>query len=141
MRRPFRRGAIALLGGAALGGCALFPPPAPPSLKLLTSTLTAEALVLSAALTPSGGTLDALSVTVKDETLSCARAPSAPGAVLRIRCPLLGARLLGQAAEWRRAPPLSLALTVRARWTQGQAGPLTLERQQRVAFMLSAPEA
>ena len=35
-----------------------------------------------------------------------------------------------------RAPPASLTVTVRASWTQGQASPLTLGRQQRVAFSL-----
>ena len=139
MRRRYKRGAIALLGGAALGGCALFPPPAPPSLNLLSSTLTAEALVLAAELTPPGGTLSALSLTVNEDTLRCSAAPSTQGAAQTLHCPLSGARLLGQAAEWRRAPPASLTLTVRARWIQGQIGPLTLERQQRVAFTLPAP--
>lgn len=124
-----------------MGGCALFPPPAPPSLNLLTSTLTAEALVLSAELTPVGGTLSALSLTVNEDTLRCTAAPSKQGAVQTLHCPLSGARMLGQAAEWRRAPPTSLTLTVRARWIQGKAGPLTLERQQRVAFTFPAPDA
>jgi hypothetical protein len=141
LRRPFKRGAIVLLGSAALGGCALFPPPAPPSLNLLATTLTGEALVLSAELTPPGGQLEALNLTVSGDTLGCTVEPSMPGSGLHIRCPLRGARLLGQAAEWRRAPPSSLSLTVRARWTQDQAGPLTLERQQRVALTLPAPEA
>ena len=141
MRRRYKRGAIALLGGAALGGCALFPPPAPPSLNLLTSTLTAEALVLSAELMPAGGTLSALSLTVNEDTVPCSATSSKQGAVQTLLCPLSGARMLGQAAQWRRAPPASLPLTVRARWTQGQASPLTLERQQRVAFTLLTPEA
>jgi hypothetical protein len=141
LRRRYKRGAIALLGGAALAGCALFPPPAPPSLNLLTSTLTADALVLSAELTPAGGVLDALNLTVNEDTLRCTAAPSRQGAVQTLHCPLSGARVLGQAAEWRRAPPASLPLTVRARWTQGQASPLTLERQQRVAFTMPPPEA
>lgn len=141
MRRRYKRGAIALLGGAALAGCALFPPPAPPSLNLLTSTLTADALVLSAELTPAGGALDGLSLTVDGDTLRCTAARSKQGAVQTVHCPLSGARVLGQAAEWRRAPPASLPLTLRARWTQGQAAPLTLERQQRVAFTLLTPEA
>lgn len=132
---------MALLGGAALGGCALFPAPAPPSLNLLASTLTAQALVLTAELTPAGGTLSALSLTVNEDTLRCSAEPSKQGAVQTLHCPLSGARLLGQAAEWRRRPPASLTLTVRARWIQGQAGPLTLERQQRVAFTASPPEA
>ena len=141
MRRRYKRGAIALLGGAALAGCALFPPPAPPSLNLLTSTLTADALVLSAELTPAGGALDGLSLTVDGDTLRCTAARSKQGAVQTLLCPISGARLLGQAEEWRRAPPTSLTLTVRARWIQGKAGPLTLERQQRVAFIFPAPEA
>ena len=33
-------------------------------------------------------------------------------------------------------PTTSLTVTVRASWTHGQASPLTLERQQRVAFSL-----
>ena len=141
MRRRYKRGAIALLGGAALAGCALFPPPAPPSLNLLTSTLTADALVLSAELTPAGGALDGLSLTVDGDTLVCTAEASMQGVAQSLHCPLRGARLLGQAAEWRRTPPPSLMLTVRARWTQGQAAPLTLERQQRVAFTLPTPEA
>ncbi|MFZ8931927.1 MAG: hypothetical protein EBU29_03950 [Gammaproteobacteria bacterium] len=141
MRRRYKRGAIALLGGAALAGCALFPPPTPPSLKLLSSTLTADALVLSAELMPAGGTLDALSLTVGGDTLPCTAEASKQGGTQFLHCPLMGARLLGQAAEWRRSPPPSLMLTVRARWTQGQADPLTLERQQRVAFTLPTPEA
>lgn len=141
MRRRYKRRAVALLGGAALGGCALFPPPAPPSLNLLTSTLTADAFVLSTQLTPAGGTLSALSLTVNEDTLSCTAEPSLQEAVQAVRCPLAGARLLGQAAEWRRNPPASLMLTVRARWSQAPAAPLTLERQQRVAFTLAAPEA
>lgn len=141
MQQRYKRGAIAVLGVAALGGCALFPPPAPPSLNLLSSTLTAEALVLSTELAPAGGTLSVLSLTVNEDTLRCTAAPSKQGAVQTLDCPLAGARLLGQAAEWRRAPPASLTLTVRARWSQGQAAPLTLERQQRVAFTLLEPEA
>lgn len=141
MRPPYKRWAIGLLGGAALGGCALFPPPAPPSLDLLTATLTPEALVLSAELRPAGGTLSALSLTLGEATLSCSAEDSTLGPARTLHCPLFGARLLGQAAEWRRSPPASLNLTVRARWTEGRADPLTLERQQRVAFTLPAPEA
>ena len=140
MRRPYKGRVIALLGSAALTGCALFPPPVPPSLNLLASTLTAEALLVSAELTPAGGVLSAVSLTVNEDSLGCTAETSEPGAAHTIQCPLAGARLLGQASEWRRAPPASLTVTVRASWTQGQASPLTLERQQRVAFSLAPSE-
>ena len=87
------------------------------------------------------GFIDGGPMRITVDTLPCTAEASKQGGTQFLHCPLMGARLLGQAAEWRRAPPPSLTLTVRARWTQGQADPLTLERQQRVAFTLPTPEA